>query len=334
MKVALFELEEWEKKYFQEHLNGFECLYFDTPFQETDVFKIQDIEAAVIFIYSRMNEETLQNFAHLQYITTMSMGFDHIDLAYCRKHNIAVSNVPTYGEHTVAEHTFALLLAVSRNLIESYKKIREWNFSPIGLTGFDLHGKTLGVLGVGNIGKNVIKIGHGFGMNVVGYKHTPDEALEKELNYKSVTLDELCEQSDIITIHVPYTPQTHHLLNQEAFSKMKNGVIIINTARGGIIDTNALFASIENGKVKGAGLDVLEEEPLLREEKELLSGKYNKQDLLSVLENHMLISHPGVVITPHNAFNSQEALAKIVETTEKNLRAFASRSPINNVLLS
>ena len=332
MKIALFELEDWEKKFFQDKMGSQHQLsFFDGTLKPEIIPQIADIESLVIFINSQMTAEVLAKLPSLKFITTMSMGFDHIDLEYCKSHSITVCNVPAYGESTVAEHTFALMLAVSRKIVDSYKRIHEWNFSPIGLTGFDLNGKTLGVLGVGNIGKNVVKIGKGFGMNVLGYMHHPDAKMAEEFCFECVDFDTLYAKSDIISIHVPYTKETHHLLNVEAFAKMKDGVIIINTARGAIIDTNALMQALDYGKVAGAGLDVLEEEPLLHEERELLSGKFNQTDMLSVLENHMLVTNPKVVMTPHNAFNSVEALHKIVETTVGNITMFASGTPQNLV---
>ena len=168
-------------------------------------------------------------------------------------------------------------------------------------------------------------------MNVIVYKRTPDYALEKELGCKFVELPILYQQSDIVSIHIPYSNETHHYVGEEAFSQMKDGVVIINTARGALIDSTALLKSLESGKVRAAGLDVLEEEPLLEEEKDLLSQDFEKEKLLRVLQDHMLVNHPKVIITPHNAFNSQEALRKIVETTHENLSAFVSNAPMNVV---
>jgi D-lactate dehydrogenase len=202
---------------------------------------------------------------------------------------------------------------------------------PSGLTGFELRGKTIGVIGVGSIGTNVIKIARGFGMNVIVFKRTPDYALEKELGCKFVELPILYQQSDIVTLHIPYTKETHHYISEEAFSQMKDGVVLLNTARGALIDTTALLKALESGKVKAAGLDVLEEEPLLEEEKDLLSQDFDKEKLFTILQDHMLLNHPKVVITPHNAFNSEEALKKIVETTHENLSAFVSGVPLNVV---
>lgn len=330
MKYAFFELENWEKEYFQKEITNNELVFFDTPLS-SEIPGIETFDVVIIFIHSQMNKELLDKMPNVKFITTMSTGFDHIDTEECRARGIIVSNVPAYGESIVAEHTFALLLAISRRLPESLERVKKGSFMPSGLTGFELRGKTIGVIGVGSIGTNVIKIARGFGMNAIVYKRTPDYALEKELGCKFVELPVLYQQSDIITLHIPYSTETHHFVGEEQFSQMKNGVVIINTARGALIDSMALLKALESGKVKAAGLDVLEEEPLLEEEKDLLSQVFEKDKLMTILEDHMLVNHPNVIVTPHNAFNSQEALHKIVETTHQNLTGFMSNTPLNVV---
>lgn len=332
MKYAFFDLEEWEREYFQKEIQNAELAFFEGALS-SETPGLETFDVVITFIHTQFTHELIDKMPNLKFITTMSTGFDHIDMEECKRRNIIVSNVPSYGETVVAEHTFALLLAISRRLKDSTEKVKDGNFMPNGLTGFELKGKTLGVVGVGSIGTNVIRIARGFGMNVIVYKRTPDYALETSLGCKFVELPVLYQQSDIITLHIPYTKETHHYLNDETFAQMKDGVVIINTARGPLIDTTALLKALESGKVKAAGLDVLEEEPLLEEEKDLLTKEFDKEKLLRVLEDHMLVNHPKVVITPHNAFNSEEALKKIVETTHENLSAFASGTPVNVVSL-
>lgn len=331
MKIALFELNDFEKEYFTTHVQNHELVFFDKPLQKEDIATISDIEVLVIFIYSHVTKDVLDKLPNLKFISTMSTGFDHIDVAECNKRKIVISNVATYGEITVAEHAFALLFAISRRIIESHDRVAEGKFNPEGLTGFDLYGKTLGVVGVGNIGAHVIRIAKGIGMEVLGYKRTPDPKLEADLGFRIVDMDTLLEKSDIITLHLPYSKETHHFLGESQFAKMKNGVVVINTARGALIDTEALVMSLDSGKVQAAGLDVLEEEPMLQEEKALLSQEFNKEALLHTLENHMLLDDKRVIITPHNAFNSQEALRRIVHTTKENIEGFASGTPQNVV---
>lgn len=332
MKIACFEIQDWEKQYLSDKLKGrFELLFFETPIDKVSLDTFKDAEIIVIFIYSHIDSKTLESLPNLKSIVTMSTGFDHIDIEECKRRNIAVSNIPKYGETTVAEHTFALILAISRRLKESFDRVEKGTYSPEGLTGFDLKGKTLGVVGVGNIGAHVVKIAKGFDMQVLGYKRNPDQNLASQLGFSFVALDTLLSTSDIITLHIPYAGDTHHLLNQERFAKMRQGAIVINTSRGAVLDTKALLQALESGKVGGAGLDVLEEEPILREEKELLSKEFDREKLLSVLESHMLFRHPKVVITPHNAFNSHEALTKILDTTCENIFSYVNGSPQNLV---
>lgn len=330
MNIGFFELENWEKEYFQKALAKDNLSFVDNPLK-IDTPSIESFEIIVIFIHSQITKEILDKMPNLKFISTMSTGFDHIDLEECKRRNIVVSNVPSYGEVTVAEHVFSLMLSLSRKIIESVERTKRGQFMPNGLTGFDLKGKTLGVIGVGSIGTNVIKIAKGFSMNVIAFKRTPDYALEQKLGFKFVDFDTLLKNSDIITLHVPYSKETHHMIDADSFSKMKDGVVIINTARGGLINTGALLSALNSKKVSFAGLDVLEEEPLLQEEKEILSQNFNKEKLMNVLQDHMLIKLPNVLVTPHNAFNSREALNIILETTHDNVVSYISKSPKNLV---
>lgn len=331
MKIACFEIDALEKKYLTKAFKGHEAVYFEHPIRVDELESVQDSEALVLFIYSRIDESVLEKLPKLKYITTMSTGYDHIDLEACKKRNIQVSNVPAYGEVTVAEHTFALILAVSRRIVESYTRVKDGYFSPEGLTGFDLHGKTLGVVGVGAIGCNVIRIAKGFGMNVIGYKRSPDPELEKEYGFKIHDLETVLQQSDIISLHLPYSQETHHLIDDEKFYMMKKGAVIINTARGAIIDTKAMLAALDRGDLGGAGLDVCEGEPVLHEERQLLSKEFNNEELMYVMEEHMLLHNPNVVITPHNAFNSHEALEIILATTAENIKSYGEGNTKNLV---
>ncbi len=331
MKLALFEIDAHEKKQLSKQLKKHDLLFFEDTLNEKDLEKIEDVQGLVVFIYSKVTEEVLDRLPNLKFITTMSTGFDHIDLEACKKRGIIVCNVPSYGEVTVAEHTFALILALSRRIPESIRRVKDLYFSPEGLTGFDLHGKTLGVVGVGAIGCNVINIAKGFGMNVLGYKRSPDPELEKKYGFTIVDLETLLQKSDIISLHLPYSQETHHLIDEEKFYMLKKGALLINTARGAIVDTKAMIAALERGDLGGVGLDVLEGEPVLREEKQLLSKVFNNEDMLYIVGEHMLMHFPNVVVTPHNAFNSHEALEIIIDTTVKNIEAFLSGKPENTV---
>lgn len=331
MNIAFFELEEWEKKIFQDSLPDHTLSFYDSPLVDDLIPHVQDKEALVLFVNSLVSRDLTNKLPNLKFIATMSTGFDHIDLDATRERGIVVSNVPTYGEFTVAEHTFALILTISRKIFESQTRIREGIFSPEGLTGFDLNGKTLGVIGTGNIGRNVIKIAKGFGMNVLAYNRSYNEQLSSELGFTYKDFDSVLRESDIITLHVPLTDETQHLINEEKISIMKDGAVIINTSRGGVVDTTALLRALENKKISAAGIDVLEEEPLLKEEKQLLTRKFNSEELQCVIEGHMLAINPNVVMTPHNAFNSHEALRRIIDTTIENIIGYNSGDHKNTV---
>lgn len=261
----------------------------------------------------------------------MSVGTDHIDLELTASRHITVSSVPAYGPNTVAEHTVALLLALSRNIVASVERTKEGVYEYAGLTGWDLAGKTIGVIGTGRIGSIVARAAVGLGMKVIAYDPQPNHKLSEELGWEYVTLPQLLRHSQIITLHVPLTSANKHLLGRSEFAQMAKGVVIINTARGGLIDVEALLAALEDGTVKQAGIDVLEDEGLLKEEREFFSPYFKIQDYQTSLANHALMRHPRVLVTPHNAFNSQESLKNILQTTVDNLLAMLDGEPINTV---
>lgn len=332
LKVGFFEIEPWEQDYLKSRLNGFELEFFEDKLTSGNLKKISDINILSPFIYSRVDKTSINSLKSLKYIATRSTGFDHIDLKTCREKNILVSNVPTYGENTVAEHAFALILALSRKITLSTEKTKREDFSLDNLRGFDLKGKTLGVVGVGSIGKHVIRIAKGFEMKVLAFDVNKDQELARKNGFEYVSLDYLFKNSDIVSFHVPYNKQTHHLVNLESLKLFKKGCYLINTARGGICDTSALLSGLKEGIFAGLGLDVLEEECFIKEERELLSADFKKTcDLKTVLENHILINQPNVIITPHNAFNSKEALTRILDTTIENIKAFVNGKAINLV---
>ena len=329
-KIAFFELEQWEKDYFQKKLKNCELKFIDDHLTEKNVNRIKDVDAVGVFIYSVVDKKILNKLSNLKLIVTLSTGFDHIDLKECKKRKVTVCNVPHYGENTVAEHTFALILDLTRKIHKAYERTIRGNFSLDGLRGTDLQGKTIGIVGVGSIGKHVVRIAKGFEMKVIAFDKFKNLKLAKKLGFKYVSFDYLLKNSDIITLHVPYNKSTHHLINKKAISKMKKGTIIINTARGGIIETSALLEGLQYGKIAGAGLDVLEEECFIKEEKQILSKHFLKEcDLKTVLQNHILLKQENVIITPHNAFNSWEALHRILATTILNINSFLKKKPVN-----
>lgn len=332
MNISFFETEKWEEEYLKEKLSGFELSFHSEKLLSENASIAANSEIISVFTDSKIGADILKKLPALKMIATRSTGFDHIDLKEAAQRKIVVSNVPTYGENTVAEHAFGLMLNLSRQIYKSIQSVKENGFIPDGLRGFDLKGKTLGVVGAGHIGAHVIRIANGFEMTVLAYDAVQDKKLAKKLGFQYVSLEELLKNSNIITLHVPLNEHTKHLINSSNVGLIKRGAYLINTARGGVIETGALVKALEDGTLAGAGLDVLEEECDIKEERELLAkGFPDKCDVKTMLQNHILMERDNVIITPHNAFNSKEALERILETTVGNIKAFAEGKPANAV---
>lgn len=325
MKVAWFDAEDWEKDFLEDKTDGMEIEFFEESLNAENVEEVSDFDAVTVFVSSELGSEVLERL-DVDYIACRSTGFDHVDIEKASEEGIKVFNVPSYGGTTVAEHAFGLILSLSRKIYEAVRKVERGEFNHQGLEGFDLKGKTLGVIGTGSIGKNAIRIANGFDMDVIASDPYPDTEAAQELGFMYVSTQDLVRKSDIITIHCPLTDQTEHFLSQDEFSQM-NDTIIVNTARGEIIDTKALIEALENGNVSAAGLDVLEEECYIEDDINYLSDLEEKCDPQVILEDHILMNRDDVIVTPHNAFNSREALHRIEETTLENLRR--KENPVN-----
>lgn len=333
MNIHYFSAEEWEKDLVRRTLPGDSITFHDGPFSAF-ADAVPDADVISLFMESKVGPAEMDRFPSLKLIATRSTGFDHIDLAAAKERGITVVNVPHYGENTVAEFTIALLLALSRRVIDADESVRAGSFSAKDLRGFDLEGKTLGVVGCGHIGMHVVRIAQGFGMKVLGFDMIPDPDRAAANHFTYVPLDELLKQSDIVTLHVPYNPHTHHLINHDMVGKMKRGAYLVNTSRGAVIETSALVSALKEGIIAGAALDVLEEEGDLSDETVLLSNPHPKEDELRVtLANHYLIEHPRVIVTPHAAFNTLEAVTRIVTTTLDSIKHFEEGAPVNIVAL-
>lgn len=339
MNIAFFRLEQWEREYIEKHADfkklKAKAVFFPVKLDKDHLPQDTSAEVISIFIDSNIDKEVLEAFPNLKYIVTRSTGFDHIDLKACAKRKILVSNVPSYGEDTVAEYTFGLILALVRKIYQGFDQIRETgSFSLDNLRGIDLSGKTLGVIGTGKIGRNVVRIARAFEMNVIACDTYPDEEFAKEMNMTYCEPLRALQEGDIVTLHVPYTKETHHLINKGNIGMMKKGAYLINTSRGGVVETEALVKALKDGHLGGAALDVLEEEGVIRDELEFfLEGRVDEHNLKTVLANHVLIDMPNVIVTPHNAFNTWEALERILQTTIGNIRSFQEGTPQNLVQL-
>ncbi len=332
LRTVFLEVEPWESEFIQSHCR--QCGSFRSFRQELadlPVEEIRDVEILSIFIYSQLSREMIGKLEKLKMIATRSTGYDHIDLDACRERGIVVSNVPEYGSNTVAEHTFALILALTRKIHKAAGQTVRGNFSQEGLRGIDLKGRTIGVVGTGAIGEHVCRIARGFAMRVVAYDIRPNKTLANQLDVQYTDLDDLMSQSDIVTLHSPHLPETHHMISAERLALMKPHALLINTARGGLIDTRALLAVLREKKIGGAGLDVLEGEELIKEEREILSDRYDMEALQTLVQNNALLRMENVVITPHMAFNSEEALTRILTVTIDNISGFACGKPQNVV---
>jgi len=269
--------------------------------------------------------EIMRRLPRLRLIATRSTGFDHIDVDYATQHDIIVVNVPTYGENTVAEHAFALILAVSRRLIPTVRSTRSGDFEASRYTGFDLKGRTLGIVGLGHIGRHTAKIARGFDMNVIAYDIQKDEVFARETGVTYVTLDDVLGQSDVLSLHAPLTPDNFHLINTHSIEKMKPGAILINTARGELVENRALIAALKSSLLAGAGLDTLEGEKYLSRSAMIEAITNNATAPTSYeysTEAQTLLEMPNVVVTQHAAFNTSEAIQRINSTTTENIIKF------------
>ncbi|MGM0632655.1 MAG: hydroxyacid dehydrogenase [Pseudomonadota bacterium] len=330
MKIAIFDIEPWEHTAFELLEQDHEVVYYEGSLDADAMDEVADAEILSVFIYSRLDRQRLDRFDRLQLIATRSTGVDHIDLDCCNERDIAVANVPTYGRHVVAEHTFALLLAISHQLVTAVDRTRRGDFSLKGLSGFDLYGRTMGIVGTGDIGSSVARIARGFGMQVLGFDIEPLQSLTEEIGLEYVELPELLSRSDVVSLHVPATSATKKMISHNEFAAMKEGAVLINTARGTVVDTEALLRALSEGRLAAAGLDVLPEEPALREETELLRSYFQEKHKLDVLlADHLLLRMRNVIVTPHSAFNTRDAVHRILDTTRDNISGFLSGAPQN-----
>ena len=290
-----------------------ELVIFDRPLDERQLVDASaNAEIISVFIYTPVTSAVIDSLPSLKLIATRSVGFDHVAAKYAIEKGIIVCHVPDYGSHVVAEHVFALLLACARKITSAnafVKDERRFDFSPF--LGQELMDKTLGVVGTGKIGAAVIDIAEGFGMKIVAYDVYENKSLATKYGFPYLPLDEVLERSDFVTLHTPLTPETHHLIDARAISKMKEGSILINASRGGVLDSVALKDALESGHLWGAGIDVLEDEVHP--------------------ENDPLLDAPNLVITPHSAFYTKEVLSRIIELTIETIRSYKAGSPTNRV---
>lgn len=334
LKISFYGIWPEMKEYVRAKMRDFAVSVSSDKINEQNPRPDTDILA--VFIEAPVTKKMMDKMPRLKMIAAMSTGFDHIDLAAAKQRKIPVCNVPTYGENTVAEHAMALILGLTRKLFPSVKRVKEGVYDFHGLRGVDLKGKTLGVIGTGHIGAHVIKMANGFDMNIVAMDAFPNKELEKKLGFKYVTLAKLLAESNIISLHTPLLPTTYHLINKKNIKKIKKGAYLINTARGALVDPEALVWALQNNQLAGVGLDVLEDEGFVQNEEAMIKaacgGKKNAEcKMRTNLMNNLIIDHPNAIVTPHNAFNSVEALKRIVDVTADNIKSFANGEMKNDV---
>lgn len=328
MKIAFFDAKPYDRPSFEKYGGeyGVKFKYFETKLNEDTVDLAQGYDGVCVFVNDTVNKAVIDRLCEMnvRFVALRCAGFNNVDMeyAYGRVH---VFRVPAYSPYAVAEHTMALLLTSIRRIHKAYIRSRDFNFSLSGLTGFDLHGKTVGVIGTGRIGRVFIDICRGFGMRVLAYDKFPAAGLDNGDTVRYVELDELLRCSDIISLHCPLTDETDHIIGRDALDKCKKGVVILNTSRGALVDAEALLEGIKSRKVGAACLDVYEEESNLFFKDH--SGHIMEDDTLA-----RLVSMPNVIVTSHQAFLTEEALENIAETTVKNLVGFSETGQCPNEL--
>jgi len=318
VRVAFFSTHSYDRQFFDaaNQAGAHELQYFEARLTRDTARLAAGFPAVCAFVNDSLARPVLEilHVGGTRMIALRSAGFNHVDLDTARDLGFTVARVPAYSPHAVAEHTVALMLSLDRRLYRSYQRVREGNFALDGLLGFDLHGRTVGIVGTGRIGRLVARILHGFGCALLGYDIAPDDSC-RTLGLEYVPLAELWARSDIITLHAPLTPDTRHLIDAAALARTKRGVMIINTGRGALVDTRALIDGLKSGQIGYLGLDVYEEEEHLFFED--LSNQVLQDDVFA-----RLLTFPNVVVTAHQGFFTRDALRAIAETTLANLTAF------------
>lgn len=316
VKIAFFDTKEYDKKLFDEYNKnyGYEITYLESKLNSETAPLSRGFDVVCVFVNDIVDEKTIKILKKcgVKLIALRCAGFNNVDIKHMDE-SIKVVRVPAYSPYAVAEHATALLLDLDRKIYKAYQRTKKYNFTLNGLLGFDIHGKTVGVVGTGKIGKCFINIMKGFGANIIAYDIYEDETFAKEKDFEYVSLDELYKKSDIISLHCPLTEDNMKMINKSSIEKMKKGVVIINTSRGKLIDTDDLISELEKGKIGGLGLDVYEDEEefFLND----MSNSYIRDKELSTL-----LSMPNVVITSHQAFFTKEALNKIASDTCENIK--------------
>ena len=333
-KLAFFDVDEKEQTILSKEFAGektFELRFSQKALDKHTACVAKEAGGIGIFIQSKITQEVLDHLPMVKVLATMSTGFDHIDISACKVRNITISNVPSYGDSTVAEYAFSLILALARKLKPTFERVERGLFGRTGLIGMDIKGKTLGLIGTGRIGSHMARLGWAFGMKVIAYDVRLDVAMKEKYGVQFMSLEEVLEQADVISLHVPYLPSTHHLINAERLRLLKPTALLINTSRGKLIDTKAVAAALREDRLGGVALDTFEGEDIWIEEEFLKHDDLPAVTLREAMESFSIMRSERAILTPHNAFNTREALDRILITSAENLKAYFSGHPQNVV---
>jgi D-lactate dehydrogenase len=334
VKVVFFGLDEHEQEMIQGAFagkRGYAAVLYPEPLTEENASLARDADGIGVFVSSHVTREVLTLLPDLKVIAVMSTGFDHIDIAACRERNIAVCNVPHYGDTTVAEFAFGLILALARRFRPMFARVERGDFTRTELTGMDLAGKTLGLIGTGHIGSHLARLAHGADMEVIAYDLRPNPDLTKEYEVRYLDLDDLLREADVISLHVPYTKATHHLIDAARLRLVKNSALLINTSRGGVVDTGAVADALREGRLGGVALDTFEGEQVWIEEEFQGPDEASADELRDALASFAILHSDRAILSPHNAFNTRGAVERIIATSVENIEAFFSGNPQNVV---
>lgn len=329
MKIAVYSAHKFERPYLTAaNANKHELKFINANLAPDTTVLAEGADCVALFSSDTASSEVLEDLHRMgvRYVALRSAGYNHVDLKAAEALGIKVACVPRYSPHAIAEHTVALMLALNRKLIRANNRVRELNFSLDGLAGFDMNGKTVGIVGLGNIGQVLAKILHGFGCKLLGFDLHQDASLTEKYGMTYVGIDELCAQSDIVSLQVPLNEHTRYLINQERLAMMKDGVMLINTSRGGLVDTKAVIEAMKSGKIGYLGLDVYEEE------KGLFFEDHSGEDMLQDDVIARLMTFRNALITSHQAFLTTNALENIADTTIENIDAWQAGRAAENEL--
>ncbi|MEI7577767.1 MAG: 2-hydroxyacid dehydrogenase [Armatimonadota bacterium] len=318
-QVAFFDTKPYDREYFTRAISGSTLVaeFHEFRLNTETASSVEDSSAVCVFVNDKLDRPCLEQLARsgVRMVALRCAGFNNVDIAVAKQLDIAVTRVPAYSPHAVAEHAVALLLTLNRKIHRAHNRVREHNFALEGLVGFDLFGKTVGIVGTGKIGRAAAQIFRGFGTEVVAYDPFPMEGWAQDIGVQYVQFSELLSRCDIVSLHLPLTPDSVHLINQHSISQMKRGAYLVNTSRGKLVDTSALFAALQGGQLGGVALDVYEEE----------EGIFFEDHSNAMLGDEVLsrlLTFPNVLLTAHQAFLTHEALTAIATTTAENVKRF------------